>query len=164
MSHRFWQPSTGTPPFEQRPHLGARDRRPPLGLKFSGALRAFWEVCPKQRNSRREYLRVRPMTGGNGFVLSSRARLAGWISPTPMLQTTLRVCPRPFLFRSLSMVALVAPFMARVQTQCATPPPPSAPRVSLSAPASSKLAEKRWHVLVPPRCPKYPRPPNRPPQ
>lgn len=35
------------------------DDRP---LNFSGAARAFGEVCPKHRNIRRENLRVRPET------------------------------------------------------------------------------------------------------
>jgi len=41
-----------------------------FSLTIFGALRAYGEVCPKHRKIRHESLRVRPGTGGNGFVLS----------------------------------------------------------------------------------------------
>jgi len=43
-----------------------------FSLTISGALRAYGEVCPKHRKIRLENLRVRPFSGGNGFVRSGR--------------------------------------------------------------------------------------------
>jgi hypothetical protein len=48
-------------------------------LNLSGAVRACGEVCPKHRKIRRESLRVRPKSGGNGSVLSGHAVAVRWL-------------------------------------------------------------------------------------